>query len=341
VFGAAIQKYQALSASAPSASEKRYYDGQIVLARLKMDDLQGAQKDIGLFAKNYKDIDDYLAAFELEKGNSYFRKGDYKSAGTSFDQVTRKYDDTPSAPHAMYWAGKVLEASGKPADAGKQYNSLLKEFPESDIVLRTHLALGNLAYQAEQWDEAVRHYRLVVDDSRTDPALLPYAMNNLIETYEAAGVYDAALDLARKYLDRYPAEEDSFDKRVKIGILYQRLGYHEQSIVHLQDLLDEAGPDLEGEIRYYIAEAHFHKGDFQQAVLEFLKVPYLVTKKGKIDWTANSLYMAGQSYERIGRYDQAVTMYKQIIDRAGIDETFKAAARKEIDRVNLVLKKSG
>jgi hypothetical protein len=33
-------------------------------------------------------------------------------------------------------------------------------------------------------------------------------------------------------------------------------------------------------------------------------------------------------------------MYKQIIERNGIDETFKAAARKEIDRVNLVLKGS-
>jgi hypothetical protein len=32
-------------------------------------------------------------------------------------------------------------------------------------------------------------------------------------------------------------------------------------------------------------------------------------------------------------------MYKQIIDRTGIDETFKAAARKEIDRVNAILKK--
>ncbi|MBP1649617.1 MAG: Tetratricopeptide repeat-containing protein, partial [Bacteroidetes bacterium] len=60
---------------------------------------------------------------------------------------------------------------------------------------------------------------------------------------------------------------------------------------------------------------------------------------GKIDWTANSLYMSGQSYEKMGRFDQAVTMYQQIVDRSGIDETFKAAARKEIERVKLVLKK--
>ena len=45
-------------------------------------------------------------------------------------------------------------------------------------------------------------------------------------------------------------------------------------------------------------------------------------------------------YEKMGRYDQSLTMYQQILDRTGIDETFKAAAKKEIDRVKLVLKKS-
>ena len=73
-----------------------------------------------------------------------------------------------------------------------------------------------------------------------------------------------------------------------------------------------------------MAFPNFAKGDYQQAILDFLKVPYLVTKKGKIDWTATSLYMAGQAYEKLTRYDQALLMYQQIIDRPGIDATFKS-----------------
>jgi tetratricopeptide (TPR) repeat protein len=205
--------------------------------------------------------------------------------------------------------------------------------------VRAHLALGNIFYGVEKWDEAIKHYRAVVDDSTTDAALLPMGISNLIETYETAGLFDAALSLTRRYLDQYPLAEDALDKQIKIGILYQRLGYYDQSVLHLQALLDDAGSDLEGEIRYYIAEANFAKGDYQQSILDFLKVPYLVTKKGKIDWTATSLYMAGQAYEKLTRYDQALLMYQQIIDRPGIDATFKAAARKELDRVKLVLKK--
>jgi hypothetical protein len=47
--------------------------------------------------------------------------------------------------------------------------------------------------------------------------------------------------------------------------------------------------------------------------------------------------MSCQSYEKMGRHDQALVMYQQIIDRSGIDDVYKAAARKEINRVKLVL----
>ena len=44
-------------------------------------------------------------------------------------------------------------------------------------------------------------------------------------------------------------------------------------------------------------------------------------------------------YEKMSKYDQAMTMYKQIIDRKDTDAQFKTAAQKEIDRVKSILKK--
>ncbi|HCV42475.1 MAG TPA: hypothetical protein DGH68_03255, partial [Bacteroidetes bacterium] len=340
-YADAIKQYIQLSQAAKSDTDRQYFDARIVVARYRNDEYAAAEKDASSFQKKYKEADDDYASFELEKGLCHYRKEEYVNARKSFDRITDKYDDSPSAPDAMYWIGKTLEATKKQQDALAQYEALMKNYPTSPVMPRVHLALGNIYYGLEKWDESIRNYKLIVDDPEADPSLLPIAMSNLIETYETAGIFDAALQLTRKYLELYPNNEDSFDKKIKIGILYQRLGYNEQSVLHLQTLLDQAGSDLEGEIRYYIAEGNYNKGDFQQAILDFLKVPYLVTKKGKIDWTANSLYMAGQSYEKLGRYDQALTMYQQIVDRSGIDESFKAAAKKEIDRVRLVLKKPG
>jgi tetratricopeptide (TPR) repeat protein len=156
--------------------------------------------------------------------------------------------------------------------------------------------------------------------------------------YKEIGLFDAALQLTRQYIDRYPNDPDLVLKHIDIGVLYQKLGYYDQSILHLQGMLERADPELEGELRYYLGEAYFLKGEYQQAILEFLKVPYLITARTKVDWVATSYYMAGQSYEKMSKFDQAITMYRQIIERAGIDPTFKSAAQKEIDRVNLLVK---
>lgn len=336
--GEALRQYRRLAAAAGDAAEQRHCEARIILSLLKTNDLPGAEKEIAAFAGKHRDADEELAAFELERGQALLRREDVAGARKSFDRVAEKYDETASAPAALYWIGKLMETAGKQQDAVKHYEALIRKHPDAAILPRVHLALGNLFYQAEKWDSAVRSYRKIVDDPAADPELLPPAMGNLIETYETAGVFDAALALTRRYLERYPDSDDSFDKQIKIGILYQRLGYFEQSALHLQSLLEQAGSDLEGEIRFYIGEAHFGKGDYQQAILEFLKVPYLVTKRGKIDWAATSLYMSGQSYEKLGRHDQALGMYRQILERPGIDETFRAAARKEIERVRTVLK---
>ncbi len=338
-YSEAARQYTLLLPTARSDSERILYHSRMILSLLKSDELARAEKEIAGFVKRYPKTPGESAAFEVERGNYYFRKENYAKALQAYRAVLSRFDDTPAAPEALYWTGRVLEATRKPAEAIEQLTNLLEKYPDAPIAARTHLSLGNLAYTLEHWDEAVKQYRTIVDAPQPDTTLLPMAMSNLIETYEMAGAYDAALALTRKYLERFPDRDDELDKKIKIGILYERLGYYDQAVLQLQSLLDEAGSDLEGELRYYIAEANYNKGDYQQAILDFLKVPYLVTKKGKIDWTANSLYMSGQAYEKMGRYDQALTMYQQIVDRSGIDEVFKTAARKEIDRVRLVLKK--
>jgi len=54
----------------------------------------------------------------------------------------------------------------------------------------------------------------------------------------------------------------------------------------MQSLIEGGNSDLEAELRYYIGESNFYKGDYQQAILEFLKVPYLVTQRG-LKWTGS------------------------------------------------------
>ena len=195
-------------------------------------------------------------------------------------------------------------------------------------------------FNAERYEESIRYYQQITKSPKEAGDILPYAMNNLIEAYESTKLNDDALKTTRDYIERYPNDDNIIDKKIKLGTLYTKIGYYDQAVLHFQNLIPEAGSLLEAEIRYNIGEAYYYKGDYQQAILEFLKVPYLIAKQGKVNWTATSLYMAGQSYEKMSKFNEAIGMYQQVIDRSGIDATFKAAARKEIDRVRSIIKKN-
>jgi tetratricopeptide (TPR) repeat protein len=298
---------------------------RVIVSYFRIDNIKEADKRAVEFVKaNSTGAFSYAAEFEFERGKYQVRKEDFVKAKERFDNVVLSYRGASIVPEALFWIARVHELDQKMPQAVQVYDSLLRNFPNDKILPRTRLSLGNVYYNLEQWDNASKQYRFILDNEQLSPDLVPLAMSNLIMTYKEMELFDGALELTRKYIDRFPNDSDLIDKKIDMGVLYQKLGYYDQSILQLQSLIEAGNADLEAELRYYIGEAYFYKGEFQQAVLEFLKVPYLVTKRGKIDWISTSYYMAGQSYEKISKYDQA---------------QFKTAAQKEIDRVKAVLKK--
>jgi TolA-binding protein len=335
-YSEAEKTYAALAESADSASTRKHYRAQAIVSMLRMDRTAEAQQRIAAFEKEFGNDKSSSAEFEFERAMVSYRKQDYAGAKKIFEKVANDYNETPFGPRGRYYIGKILEVTNQLDEAAKSFEDILKNFPASDVVPRVLLSLGNMHFNAERFEKAIDYYKQISDSAAE---IVPFAMSNLIEAYESVKLYDAALKTTRDFIDRYPNDEAILDKKIKIGTLETKLGYYDQAVTQFQSLIGEAGSLLEAELRYNIGEAYYYKGDYQQAILEFLKVPYLVTKQGKVNWTATSFYMAGQSYEKISKFDEAIGMYRQIVDRSGIDASFKSAARKEIDRVNVLMKK--
>jgi TolA-binding protein len=338
-YADAVKRYNEALSQAKNDTAKQYIQSRIVVSYFRLDNVKEADKRAMEFIKEHSHTYNYEAEFEFERGKYQLRKEDIVRARERFAQVVHSYPKAPIIPETMFWTARVYELDQKLPLAIRMYDSLLRYYPNDAILPRVRLSLGNAYYSLEQWDAASKQYRIILDNEQRSPNLVPLAMSNLIMVYKEMELYDGALELTRKYIDRFPNDPDLIDKKIDIGVLYQKLGYYDQSILHLQDLIEAGNIDLEAELRYYIGEAYFYKGEYQQAILEFLKVPYLVSKRGKVDWVSTSYYMAGQSYEKMSKYDQAMTMYKQIISRKDTDTQFKTAAQKEIDRVKTILGK--
>ncbi len=344
-YAQSIQEYAALQKlSDADSSQIKTAQIRTIIALFRSDKSKEAEARIAEFKKEYGDDASVSAQFELEKAQTLFRAEKYDGAMEILQSFTSKYETSGAERHgaegarslladANFWIGKIYEVTNQSDSAMARYLYTLRAFPQSPILPKVYLALGNMYFFKEKYDESIKYYRLIVDKPAVTPDLLPFAMNNLIEAYKQVGLYDGAMDLIRDFINRYPNDPSLLDKKIDLGILYQKLGYYDQAIIQLRSLLDIANKDVEAEIRYYIGESEYDKADYQQAILEFLKVPYLITQKTKIDWTPNAYYMCGQSYEKMGKLDQAVSMYQQIVDKPGIDAVFKSAAQKEITRV--------
>jgi len=270
--------------------------------------------------------------FELERGKYFFREGDYRTAKDIFEDVEDS-DVRQIAALGKYWIGRCYEAQSRNKDATEQYEDVIDDYARSEAALQSMMSLARMALRAEKYQEAATHFKAVIDAGDIPEPMLKEAMNGLIRSYEELQTYDAALEMTKRFVETWPGDVTTFRKRVNLGYYYYQLAYFDQAIAHLENLLSEAPPDDQAEIRYYIGEAYFSKGDFTQAALEFLKVPYLVIGKTEIDWTASAYYMAGQAYEKQSKFDLALDMYQKIVDTPGLDARFKAQAAKEIDRV--------
>ncbi|MBI5463581.1 MAG: tetratricopeptide repeat protein [Ignavibacteriales bacterium] len=335
----AIPRFSEAVQRTTDTTQLHYLVSRVAVCFFRLDNTSEADKRVESFVKSYPKATNYVAEFDFERGKYFLRKDDLHKAKAAFDSVRKHYPKAPIIPEVLYWTARTLELDQHPQEAIGVYDSLLSAFSQSAVAPRAQLSRGNAYYGLERWDAAAKDFKALLDSEQRAPDLVQYAMNNLILTYKELSLFDGALELTRKYIERYPTDPELIGKRIDIGVLYQKLGYYDQSILHLQGLLENGNADLEAELRYYIGEAYFYKGEYQQAILEFLKVPYLVTKRGKIDWISTAYYMAGQSYEKMSKYDQAMTMYKQIIDRKDTDAQFKTAAQKEIDRVRTVVGK--
>jgi TolA-binding protein len=329
----ALSEYEQMLSLAEAPDVHRAAERRVITSMFRIGQLKEAENKVDAYGKAYDNDEDADAEFAFERAMVEFRSERYQQALSMLRKVADKYENTSFIDKSIFWIGKTYEATNEPDSALSNYLLVMHSFPNSAMLPKTYLALGNIYFFREQYDDAIKYYRMIVDKPATAPDLMPYAMNNIIEAYKEVGQNEIALDLTRKFIERYPMHESIQNKKIDLGVLYQKLGYYDRAIVQLQAMLETTDKDLESEIRYYLGETYFYKADYQQAILEFLKVPYLVNKRTKIDWTPNSYYMAGQSYEKMGKYDQALNMYQQIVDKPGIDATFKTAAQKEIARV--------
>ncbi|RMI13426.1 MAG: outer membrane protein assembly factor BamD, partial [Calditrichaeota bacterium] len=330
----ALEKYDILIPLSKDPDQKIANEVQKLRCLIHLGRQSAYQTQLKAFEATYKKHPrkaQYLALLELERGKYAYGQKNFDRAIRHFKRVRSKFKNTDYADDAQYYLGRCYATLNRTEEAMKELTRFLKDFPNSNLLGNGYLTLAEIYFRAEKGVEGLEAVKKAVEVA-ADPATKRSALALLIRTYRDNGLWDAALQATREYLQQFPHAPDAVSHKISLGIFLTRLNRYTEAIDYLQRLKYEVSSEDEPEIQYYIGEAYYNAGQYEQAINEFLKIP-LLSRKTKLQWEASAFYMAGQSYEKLGRISDAVRMYQEIIERPGIRIEFKREARRLIERL--------
>ncbi len=333
-YGDAYQEYAQLVSGTSDPDLKLHFRFRELLCLIHQNKISAFRAKLNEFKKDYKknpDLEDYLANFEFEIGKENYRSKNYNTAIKDFEKVLKSYKKSKFADDAEYYSGLTYATLNQVEKAQDILTGFSRKYPDSDLQANVYITLGGLYYRAEKRELAVGAYKRAVELA-SDPETRRIALSNQIILYRDLGLWDGALAQTRTYVKEYPDAEDIMSKKILIGTALSNMNRYSEAVDYLKKLKFEANSDEEPEIQFYIGEAYFNSGQYEDAIREFVKIP-LLSKQTKLQWEASALYYSGQAYEKLGKIDDAIRMYKEIISRPGILVELKREAQKRIDQL--------
>jgi len=327
----AAANYKKLSALLSESQEKADSQAREIVSLIRGGKKNLADNLISAFAKNSKSQNDHLASFQFEYGNFYRKAKNYDQAANYFNKVLKNYSKSAYADDAQYYLALTYIAVNRFQDAIDILTGFAKKYPDSDIMGSVLNSLGGIYFRSEKYESAITTFKSALDKPLT-PDVRQQVLSNLIKAYTFVNFWDAALALCREYIATYPNAEDVIDKKIIMGRAYVALNQVDRAVDLFKETRLIADSEREPEIQFYIGDAYFQTGQYENAIAEFVKIP-LLSRKTKLQWEASALYYSGQAYEKLGRIEEAKRMYAEIVKRPGIDVVLKKEAQKRINEI--------
>ncbi len=227
----------------------------------------------------------------------------------------------------------------------------LASAPASAQSLPGDLLIGaGRALDAEQWQDALALYQRLIEQHPLHEAV-PLAHFASGECLLNLGRYEEALNSYQTVVDEYPDWSDANDARFRVGNCLFQLGRYTEAASALAAVL-KASPtgDIADKAAYWLGEAHYHAGDNAAALDAYRQsldmapegeyAPYALYSIATIQSATDleqtivtctrlleqfpdyqlvpdALYLMGQSFEALGRLEQAGAAYARVLAEHG------------------------
>ncbi|MEQ8472194.1 MAG: tetratricopeptide repeat protein [Marinoscillum sp.] len=291
-------------------------------ARLRLADCYYVQKQYDRAIRQYKEVSqpEVQSYINYQLGLCYHLKGDFDMAIASFDQTARD-QKSGYADNAMFQKGEVYIEQGKFQQALQAHKSFLTTFQESPLLPYVKNREALCYFNLGQYAQARESYEFILDNhinhETANAALL--GLQEIVKKGEKVADFE-------KYMDSYQRANPDDGSLEVVAFEDAKASYYNQqynvSIDKLGKFLSKYPKSgFEEDAKYFLADAYFRSQKWRDAEKAFME---LIKMNGS-SYTSRSLDKRGEALVQLGEYQQAVSNYRALMQKAGNrKETFQA-----------------
>ena len=217
-------------------------------------------------------------------------------------------------------------------DAITAYQDLLARFPMSPFAAQAQFREGEALLKAKQFEKALLAFQYVIQ-YYTDRELAAQAQFFVGQCYKELENIERAVESYLRVINEYPDVTSVDVEKLSIGIFFQDIKMYDLALkAYSQVARMTLDPEIKLEAQYYVGDVLYESGEFQQAILEFLKVTFMGFSPKNI-WVATARFKIAEIYESLGEWNKALEFYEGVYNDFGGGDPRGQRAKEQIDAI--------
>ncbi len=295
--------------------------------RLKQTDAY--EKDTAILASRCADWKG-LGGVLLEKGKIEAEEGRCAEAARTLDELQKRFAGTEEGSEALFYIALCDLKRGGYREAAEKLETFVASAPRSAILPQAYFKLASSHYGAGNLNLAAKYYALAAESSK-DGDLSFTAWKNLGSVQQQLEQWNDAAATWQKIVETFPERDGIVEILFDLGFCYNSAGKNELAYDVYSRIPDVAtSEEQQGRAHYWAGMSLKSMGRYDEAIREFLRVPYL--KTGGM-WGVTSKLEAAGCCEAKGDLAQARTIYESVLAANGPASDWGRVASEGLKRV--------
>ena len=293
--------------------------------------LNRLDEGLALQRKNSKGLREFKEEISYVLGEyTYLKKKDADRAADYFTEAggTKEVLDTPWSLQAAFMLGNIRLGQGE-ADKALDVFERLEANPSFEGKEKLFLSLGQAWYALGDKEKAVDYFQRSYAFKPN-----PDALYNQGLLFKQEGESGQAREAFQQIVDRFPESSLYYGAYLNIVYTFMDERKYDDALGRLTSFIDRAPDSLKMEVQYNIGDCYYARGQYRDAIREFMKVKYLpVNTDEDFQWMVTALFQGGTAYESLGEMDKAVEIYEYIIQISGRETVYSKTAASRIQEI--------